>query len=251
MKTKKLMAILLSLALLVGLMPVAGLLTTGAAEETDPTVYEITFNASAAEAEKIGLGNYSKVSSASEWIATFEYYFDGSTAIESSVTWGGTVSNATNSITLQPGRHTASISATCTNGMTPYLTVPLGTAGTLYVWDVLMTVNGAKKSHHVHPPIVCDCGNDRAFHSTATVTEGGTLSTYPFVPNADGSVKVQQVYVDQANGNDDTNDGSESKPYAGLYKAMQVIDHKHPGSSEPGCFRFGRDQKVSFMRARY
>ena len=218
MKTKKLMAILLSLTLLIGLMPVAGLLTTGAAEETDPTVYEIAFDAG----EKVSLGYYSKKADSAVWEATFEYYLAGTENVTFSVEWSATTSNQTTSIVMEPGRHTATLTATCSSALCPILTAPSGASVKLYTWNLVMLANDAMKKHYVHEPWQCsftahgestlgvDCGR-----TTATVTTGGALSTYPFVPNEDGSVKKKAVYVDGVNGAD-TNGGTpmqrRSKP---------------------------------------
>ncbi len=227
MKAKKLLAILLSLALLVGLMPVAGLLSTAVAAETDPTVYEITFDAG----EKVSLGYYSKKADSAVWEATFEYYLAGTENVTFSVEWSATTSNQTTSIVMEPGRHTATLTATCSSALCPILTAPSGASVKLYTWNLVMLANDAEKKHYVHEPWQCsftahgestlgvDCGR-----TTATVTTGGALSTYPFVPNADGSVKKTAVYVDSVNGVD-TNDGSATdKAVKTLSKALNLIE---------------------------
>ena len=264
MKAKKLLAILLSLALLVGLMPAAGLVLGGAAETVDLSekVIKVDFTAGAGDdavdSSKWCLSVYNLNSpevkddtdfktdaqtNGAYYTFSFDYYLESATYVDAdldtssstSLDWpGGYCNYVSGDKVLQPGYHSFTLTEVRTNTNGNMQTLPsfqnIAEDAVLYVWNLKVTLNGRQITAQSAASGVKDVYyySANTTYTTASITNDKTLEDYDwaFLPNADGSVKVQQVYVDQAGGtgSDETGDGSESKPYASLYKAMQAIE---------------------------
>ena len=262
MKAKKLLAILLSLALLVGLMPAAGLVLGGAAETVDLSekVIKVDFTAGAGDdavdSSKWCLSVYNLNSpevkddtdfktdaqtNGAYYTFSFDYYLESATYVDAdldtssstSLDWpGGYCNYVSGDKVLQPGYHSFTLTEVRTNTNGNMQTLPsfqnIAEDAVLYVWNLKVTLNGRQITAQSAASGVKDVYyySANTTYTTASITNDKTLEDYDwaFLPNADGSVKKTAVYVDSVNGVD-TNDGSATdKAVKTLSKALNLIE---------------------------
>ncbi len=181
MKAKRALAILLSLALLIGLIPVAGLVVTGAAEGADdPAVLEVHFDAGETvfpsgtyNTTSTGMTQTMKddVATAGKMAYTisFDYYLveDVQVDLDSSAGYSPKKTDV-----LQQGINHATIETESTASANSYRLIPRLTANaatTLYIWNW--------KVEHLGQEIL-PLNTEAMKSSTAEYVTGNTLSDY-------------------------------------------------------------------------
>ncbi len=190
MNAKRLLAVVLSLVVLIGLVPVAGLLTGAAA--TDPTVTEVAFPA----ANETFVMTYYYTTWASDvtnkenaqYVLTFDYFLDGpavkatlnSDLTSTDLKWprGGQVYVEGDKV-IQPGYGKFSITVT-SESKHFFATFKATAQSTLYIWNAQYVIAGQQTVAYT-PGTVGDEGTGGAAGTTASVSANKTLSTYPWM----------------------------------------------------------------------
>ncbi len=191
MKAKRVLAILLSLTLLIGLIPVAGLVASGVAAETATAVdSQVSKYMFLGQGEYFGLGQFNqhgvgvtqamRDKAAAEggmtYTLSFEYYLfdynEGLTTFKySDVAGTCTVTGGSDALRTGRGRFEITVKGTNADGhyqIVPRFTFETGNIAELYIWDLKVVVQGVEIGTYID--------GDATYKTTPSETD--TLANY-------------------------------------------------------------------------